>query len=59
MSIYDQIKACEFIHTDEIVNARDETLTTFSINSLPEYQGDIEIHRGDLVAVIYGIVPKD
>lgn len=59
MGIYEQIKAGEFIHTDEIVNARDETLTTFSINALPEYRGDIEIHRGDLIDIVYDMVPKN
>jgi 2-polyprenyl-6-methoxyphenol hydroxylase-like FAD-dependent oxidoreductase len=58
MGIYDQIKANEFVHTDEIVNARDETLATFAINTLEEYLGDIEIHRGDLVEIIYAAIPK-
>lgn len=52
MGIYDQIKAQEFIHTDEIVDAEDQTLVTFAINTLPEYLGDIEIHRGDLIEII-------
>lgn len=59
MGIYDQIKAGEFVHTDEIVNAEDQTLVRFAINTLPEYLGDIEIHRGDLVKIIYGSIPKD
>jgi len=59
MGIYDQIKASEFVHTDEIVNAEDETLATFAINTLEEYLGDIEIHRGDLVNIIYDTLPKD
>lgn len=59
MGIYDQIKANEFIHTDEIVNADDQTLATFAINTLEEYKGDIEIHRGDLVKIIYETIPKD
>lgn len=59
MGIYDQVKAHEFVHTDEIVNADDETLATFAINTLEEYLGDIEIHRGDLVEIIYGAIPKD
>ena len=53
MGIYDRVKANEFIHTDEIVGADDKTLVKFAINSLPEYLGDIEIHRGDLVKIIY------
>ncbi|QXV63949.1 FAD-dependent monooxygenase [Mucilaginibacter sp. 21P] len=59
MGIYDQIKANEFVHTDEIVDAKDQTLVRFAINTLPEYLGDIEIHRGDLVKIIYDIIPKD
>jgi 2-polyprenyl-6-methoxyphenol hydroxylase-like FAD-dependent oxidoreductase len=59
MGIYDQVKANEFIHTDEIVGAEDQTLARFAINSLPEYLGDIEIHRGDLVKIIYEAIPKN
>lgn len=59
MGIYDQIKAHEFVHTDEIVDAEDQTLVKFAINNLPEYLGDIEIHRGDLVKIIYKAIPKD
>jgi len=59
MGILDQIKANEFIHTDEIVDAADQTLATFAINTLPEYLGDIEIHRGDLIRIIYDVIPKD
>ena len=59
MGIYEQIKAAEFLHTDEIVGANDETLAKFAINNLPEYLGDIEIHRGDLVKIIYEAIPKD
>ena len=59
MGIYDQIKANEFVHTDEVVNASDHTLATFAINTLPEYLGDIEIHRGDLVKIIYEAIPKN
>ncbi|KIO78875.1 FAD-binding monooxygenase [Pedobacter lusitanus] len=59
MGILQKIKAHEFIHTDEIVNAKGETLTSFSVNALEEYRGDIEIHRSDLVEIIFEIVPKD
>lgn len=59
MGLYDQIKTNEFIHTDEIVGARDQTLAKFAINTLPEYLGDIEIHRGDLVKILYEAIPKD
>ncbi|RZJ85478.1 MAG: FAD-binding monooxygenase [Chryseobacterium sp.] len=59
MGIYDQIKAREFVHSDEVVDAGDHTLATFAINTLPEYLGDIEIHRGDLVKIIYEAIPKN
>ncbi|WP_158828500.1 FAD-dependent monooxygenase [Mucilaginibacter lacusdianchii] len=59
MGIYDQIKSAEFVHTDEIVDAGDKTLVKFAINTLPEYLGDIEIHRGDLLEIIYNTLPKD
>jgi 2-polyprenyl-6-methoxyphenol hydroxylase-like FAD-dependent oxidoreductase len=59
MGILEKIKANEFVHTDEIVNAKGETLVTFSLNAQPEYLGDIEIHRGDLVDILYEIVPKN
>lgn len=59
MGLWEQIKAKEFIHTDEIVNAQGETLVRFSLNKQPEYLGDIEIHRGDLLDIIYDTLPKD
>lgn len=59
MGIYDKIKNNEFVHTDEIVDAEGQTLAKFAINTLPEYLGDIEIHRGDLVKIIYDAIPKD
>ena len=59
MGIYDQIKANELVHTDEIVDANDQTIVKFAINSLAEYQGDIEIHRGLLVKMIYDAIPKN
>ena len=59
MGILEKIKANEFIHTDEIVNAKDETLVQFSLNAQTEYLGDIEIHRGDLLNILYDIVPKN
>jgi 2-polyprenyl-6-methoxyphenol hydroxylase-like FAD-dependent oxidoreductase len=59
MGILEKIKAKEFIHTDEIVNAKDETLVKFSLNAQAEYVGDIEIHRGDLLDIVDEIIPKD
>lgn len=59
MGILDQIKANEFVHTDEVVNAQDQTIATFAINTLPQYLGDIEIHRGDLLKIIYEAIAKD
>lgn len=53
MGILRKIKANEFIHTDEIVNAQDETLVRFSLNAQAEYLGDIEIHRDDLLDILF------
>ncbi len=57
MGILEKIKAKEFIHTDEIVNANNETLVSFSINDQAEYTGDIEIHRDDLIDILYENLP--
>jgi 2-polyprenyl-6-methoxyphenol hydroxylase-like FAD-dependent oxidoreductase len=59
MDILKKIKSKEFVHTDEIVNAKNETLVTFSINERAEYQGDIEIHRDDLVDILYENIPAN
>lgn len=57
MGVLQKIKAKEFIHTDEIVNVKDETLVHFSINAQTEYSGDIEIHREDLATILYENIP--
>jgi 2-polyprenyl-6-methoxyphenol hydroxylase-like FAD-dependent oxidoreductase len=57
MGILEKIREKKFVHTDEIVNARNETLVTFEINDQAEYLGDIEIHRDDLVDILYGNIP--
>jgi 2-polyprenyl-6-methoxyphenol hydroxylase-like FAD-dependent oxidoreductase len=59
MGILDKIKAREFIHTDEMVDAKNKTLVKFSLNSQDEYLGDIEIHRDDLMEVLYEAIPTD
>ncbi|MEO7043885.1 MAG: FAD-dependent monooxygenase [Ferruginibacter sp.] len=59
MGILEKIKSREFIHTDEIVNAQNETLVSFSLNAQAEYLGDIEIHRDDLVDILYGNIPMN
>ncbi|QES88432.1 FAD-dependent monooxygenase [Rhizosphaericola mali] len=59
MGILEKIKAKEFIHQDEIVNAHNETIVSFSLNDQPEYRGDIEIHRDDLVDILFENIPKD
>lgn len=59
MDILEKIKAKEFIHTDEMVNAQNETLVTFAINAQAEYRGDIEIHRDDLVDILYESIPAN
>lgn len=53
MGLYDQIKAKEFVHTDELVDVQDQTLVRFSLNAQPEYEGDFEIHRRDLLEILY------
>lgn len=59
MGILEKIKAKEFIHTDEIVNAKNETIVAFSLNAQAEYLGDIEIHRDDLVDILYESIPTN
>jgi 2-polyprenyl-6-methoxyphenol hydroxylase-like FAD-dependent oxidoreductase len=59
MGLLEKIKAKKFVHADEMVNAKNETLVTFAINDQAEYQGDIEIHRDDLVDVLYESIPKN
>ncbi|MBV7530505.1 FAD-dependent monooxygenase [Chitinophaga sp. sic0106] len=58
MGIWEAIKSKEFVHPIEIVDAQNETLATVSINEQEQYMGDIEIHRGDLLEILFGIVPK-
>lgn len=57
MGILDKIKAKEFLHTDEMVNAQNETLVSFNINTQAEYKGDIEIHRDDLADILFENIP--
>ncbi|WP_080055839.1 FAD-dependent monooxygenase [Spirosoma aerolatum] len=57
MGILEKIKANEFVHTDVLVNAQNETLATFSLNTQTEYLGDIELHRDDLVDILYENIP--
>ncbi|MBB6112428.1 2-polyprenyl-6-methoxyphenol hydroxylase [Mucilaginibacter lappiensis] len=59
MGILGKIKAKELIHTDEIVNAKNETLVNFAINAQAEYHGDIEIHRDDLVDILFENIPAN
>lgn len=59
MGILEQVKAKEFIHTDEMVDAENQTLVTFALNAQDEYRGDIEIHRDDLVDILYEHIPAD
>lgn len=59
MGILKRLKAREFVHTDEMVNAEDETIVHFSINAQAEYSGDIEIHRDDLTDILYGNIPAN
>jgi 2-polyprenyl-6-methoxyphenol hydroxylase-like FAD-dependent oxidoreductase len=59
MRILEKIRAKEFVHTDEIVNAENETLATFALNTQAEYRGDIEIHRDDLADILYENIPTN
>lgn len=59
MGILEKIKSKEFIHTDRLVNAQNETLVDFSINAQDEYRGDIEINRDDLMEILYESIPKN
>jgi 2-polyprenyl-6-methoxyphenol hydroxylase-like FAD-dependent oxidoreductase len=53
MGVLEKIKAKEYLHTDEFVNAANETLVRFSINNLVEYTGDIELLRDDLIDILF------
>ncbi|WP_220472615.1 FAD-dependent monooxygenase [Spirosoma foliorum] len=59
MGILDQLKANQLVHTDEIVNAHNEPIVQFSINAQAEYAGDLEIHRDDLVDILYQAIPPN
>ena len=59
MGILEKIKAKEFLHADEIVNATNETVALFAINNQAEYKGDIEIHREDLAMILFENIAKD
>jgi 2-polyprenyl-6-methoxyphenol hydroxylase-like FAD-dependent oxidoreductase len=59
MGILEKIKAKECLHAAEIVNAENEVLVTFAVNAQTEYLGDIEIHRDDLVDILYESLPPN
>jgi len=59
MGILEKIKAKEFVHSTVVLNAQNETLFTFEVNAQAEYLGDIEIHRDDLVDILYENIPTD
>ncbi len=58
MGILEKIKEKELIHTNEIVNTKNETLVTFNLNKQTEYEGDIEIYREDLAQILFENIPK-
>lgn len=60
MGILDKIKAMGISQTNDtdIVNAVNETILSFSLNSRPEYLGDIEIYREDLMHILYEQIPN-
>jgi 2-polyprenyl-6-methoxyphenol hydroxylase-like FAD-dependent oxidoreductase len=57
MGIVEKIKEKEFIHASEMVNAQNETLVSFGVNTQAEYLGDIEIQRDDLLDILYEAIP--
>ena len=59
MGILDKIKAKEFVHSTVVINAQNKTLVTFDVNAQSAYRGDIEIHRDDLVDILYENIPTD
>jgi 2-polyprenyl-6-methoxyphenol hydroxylase-like FAD-dependent oxidoreductase len=59
MGILEEIRARQILRTDRIVNAANETLAAFSINAQAEYQGDLEMHRDDLIDILYRNLPAD
>lgn len=59
MGILEKIREKKFVHTDEMVNAQNETILTFNINDQTEYLGDIEIHRDDLVDILFESIPAN
>lgn len=58
MGVLERIKAKECKTETEMVNAEGETILDFSINDQPEYKGDIEIQRDDLVDILYEAISK-
>ncbi len=59
MGILKAIKELECRSVMEMVDAKNETIIDFSINNQPEYKGDIEISRDDLVNILYEQLPKE
>lgn len=59
MGLYDEILAKKFFHRDKFVDANNNVLVEFNINDQPEYNGDIEIKRDDLLQIVYNALPKD
>src|SRR5690625_5146251 len=59
MGILKAIKELECRSVMELVDAKNETIVDFSINNQPEYKGDIEISRDDLVNILYEQLPKE
>jgi len=58
MDILKEIKEHECRSVMEMVDAENKTIIDFSINDQPEYKGDIEIRRDDLVNILYEQLPK-
>jgi 2-polyprenyl-6-methoxyphenol hydroxylase-like FAD-dependent oxidoreductase len=47
------------VHSTVVVNPQNQTLVTFEVNGQAEYCGDIEIHRDDLVDILYESIPAN
>ena len=59
MGILEKIKAAKLQHFNEVVNAQDETIVSWKSNEgyVIERPEDIEIHRDDLVDILYQQLP--
>src|ERR1700744_1544971 len=61
MGIFEKIKAAKLYHSNEVVNAQNETIVSWHNNEeyVIERPEDIEIHRDDLVDILYESIPRN